>query len=401
MSIKISEPQITSYSNYIKYSVEIHFRDHSEILWYQLTADRKEFISELSDAPLLALIIPAMALGEDIYVEGCVSDRLYYNLQNSYQQILQIIIPSLKRIRIYPSNINSQNERKLGKGVAAGFSAGIDSFCVLHDYYYSGVPLNLRLTHLLFNNVGSHGRGIKGRLLFRERYEKVKPVADLIGLPLIEVDTNMDDFYKDFTFQQTHTVRNASVALLLQNGIGRYFYASGLDYKNIGIFKAHDLAYSDLITLPLLSTDAIDITSVGSQYSRVEKTLKVATIKDSYTTLDICARGHKAGNCSTCWKCKRTLLTLEIAGLLTKYEHSFDIEAYLKVRDLYIAEVMTSKNPLLSEIAQFALENNFKTSKKSRIYKKIGVIYMLNKLIFLKRCAHTLKQNLKFRSRTQ
>ncbi|MDG6219779.1 MAG: hypothetical protein QCI00_10155, partial [Candidatus Thermoplasmatota archaeon] len=84
---------------------------------------------------------------------------------------------------------------------------------------------------------------------------------------------------------------------------------------------------------------------------------------------------------------------------LDKYKHSFDLEAYSKIRDLYIAEVMNSKDPLLSEIEQFALENNFNFPKKSRIYKSIGVIYILNRLKYIKKIAYTLKQNLKFRNK--
>ena len=366
LSIYIDKPQIIHHNGQVQYSVHVSFSNSSEILWYSLSEEYADLISERSDAPLVALLIPAMALGEDIYIQGTISERLYYNLSQSYQRLSQIIIPSLHLIKIYPSKVLQADTK--GSGVATGFSAGIDSFTVLADHWYADVPKGFRLTHLLFNNVGSHGHGDDGRSLFKERYARIRPTAERIGLPFIAIDTNMDDFYKRINFQQTHTSRNASIALLLQRGIGRYLYASTFKYTDAYIGPSYDSAYSDTITLPLLSTGAIDIFSTGSEYSRVEKTLRVANIEDSHLALDICVKGHKAGNCSICWKCKRTLLTLEIAGLVDRYEKVFDLDAYRRVREFYIAEVLRSSDPLLREIALFAKEQRFQIPDSSRSF---------------------------------
>jgi hypothetical protein len=114
------------------------------------------------------------------------------------------------------------------------------------------------------------------------------------------VNSNVDAFYgKGLGNQQTHTLRNASVALLLQGGIGRYLYASSYNFKNVFVGATYSMAYSDTIALPLLSTEVLDAISVGSEYTRIEKTLRVAEIPDSYGTLDVCVSPKKAGNCST------------------------------------------------------------------------------------------------------
>ncbi len=360
-------PEINSENGEIRYCVNVRSSDCPETLWYSLSEEYGDLISERSDAPLVALLIPAMARGEDIYIEGTVSERLYYNLSGSYQHLLQMIIPSLRPIQIHPAEVKPAHVS--GSGVATGFSAGIDSFCVLADHWYAAdIPRGCRLTHLLFNNSGSHGHGDNGRNLFRERYARLKPTAERIGLPFIAIDTNIDDFYKSLSYQQTHTPRNASIALFLQRGLGCYLYASTFHYRDVFIGSTYDMAYSDPITLPLLSTEAIDLFSVGSEYTRVEKTLRVADIEDSYLALDICTRGDKAGNCSTCWKCKRTLLTLEIAGLLERYNGVFDLNAYRRVRESYIAEVLKSEDPLLHEIAVFAKDCRFQTPDASRLY---------------------------------
>lgn len=214
--------------------------------------------------------------------------------------------------------------------MATGFSGGIDSFCVLADHYYAEIPKRYRLTHLLFNNVGSHGAG--GERLFRERYERLLPSAERIGLPFMMVNSNLDSFYGEgLGFQQTHTFRNSSVALLLQEGVQSYMYASTFNYLESFVGPTYDTAYSDNITLPLLSTNNFDAFYLGSEYTRLEKTLRVAEISESYTTLDICMNpNNNSGytNCSMCWKCLRTLVTLEIAGYLGNYSNVFDLKIY-------------------------------------------------------------------------
>ena len=165
--MKIYLPEITHHNGNVMYKVNVHSSLGNKTLWYKLNEKYSSFISESSDAPLVALLIPAMVHGEDIYLDGTVSEKLYYNLSGPYQHVLQLIIPSLYLVKIYPATIKPSIKEK-EYGVATGFSGGIDSFCVIADHYYSNdVPEGFRLTHLLFNNVGSHGSGEEGRTLFK------------------------------------------------------------------------------------------------------------------------------------------------------------------------------------------------------------------------------------------
>ena len=215
------------------------------------------------------------------------------------------------------------------------------------------------MTQLLFNNVGSHGAG--GQALFQERRARAASAAAEIGLPLIVVDSNVDAFYGvPLGFQQTHTPRNASVALLLQGGLGRFLYASTYARADAFVGATYDMAYSDTVAVPLLSTESLDAVSTGSEHTRVEKTLQVADLPTSYRALDVCARGDAAGNCSTCAKCMRTLLTLEIAGVVERYAAAFDLAVYRKGRDRYCGKVLRSTAPLNREIVAFAAQRGFR-----------------------------------------
>jgi hypothetical protein len=366
--MKIDKPEIYQEKNEIEIRFHIESSVGPDTLWYRLPEEFSNFVTDLCDAALLALLIPAMARGEDIYVAGAVSERLLYNLVGSYQRLLEHVVPSLHRVKIYPDDVQVRNQR--ATAVATGFSCGIDSYCVLADHHYSDVPAGFRVTHLLFNNVGSHGT--HGEHLFRERYARVEPVAERIGLPLIKCNSNVDTFYgKEIGFQQTHTPRNASVPLLLQRGLGRYLYASTYHFTDAFVGATYDMAYSDTITLPLLSTETLESISVGSHYTRIEKTLRVADISDSYRTLDVCVNSDCAGNCSACWKCLRTLLTLDIAGCIDRYSASFNLDTYRQLRGKYIRTVLRSRDPLLREIVRFAKDRRYSFPLKSHLLARL------------------------------
>jgi len=341
----------------------LKYSQKRDILWYSINCKYAEFVTDLLDGPLVALLIPAMVHGEDIHINGAISERLFYNLKYRYQILLTHLVPTLKPITIHPDNIIIPDRKS--KGVATGFSCGIDTFCLLGEHHYSAVPESFKVTHLLFNNVGSHGHG--GERLFNERYKKNKVVAEKIRLPLIKVNSNLDQFYSGFRYSHTDTPRNASVPLLLQNGIGRYLYASAYSYPDTYVKPDTLMTHCDPTALPLLSTEAVDMLTTGSEYTRVEKTLRVANIEDSYSALDVCIHPGSAGNCSQCSKCLRTLLTLEIAGLLEKYSSVFDLSKYREQRTRYIGEVIFSEDPFLQEIREFAKHKDYKFPIKSYI----------------------------------
>lgn len=366
--MRIGKPQITCENKQIFYRVSVESVKGNATLWYSLHESFGDLVSTSCDAPLVALLIPAMATGEDIHIDGKISEKLLYNLTRPYQRLLQHVLPTLRQVKI---NANDIFTGQVGRasGVATGFSGGIDSYCVLADHYFSKVGDGFKITHLLFNNVGSHGRG--GEMLFKERYKRLLPSAERMGLPFLMINTNMEAFYgKGFDFQKTHTPRNASVALLLQGGIGRYMYASAYRYPDLYIGPASSMAYSDGISLPILSTETLDIFSSGSEYTRVEKTLRVSEVAESYNSLDVCVNANYNGgytNCSHCRKCLRTLATLEIAGLIERYASSFDLDVYGGHRILYYAKLLSNRAPLHSEIIQFAKQRRYSWPILSRL----------------------------------
>ncbi|WP_051786109.1 hypothetical protein [Endozoicomonas numazuensis] len=362
----ISKPEVTRSSGFTRYTARISYALGNDELEYSLPDEFSELVSDRADAALLALLIPAMDRGEPIKVEGVVSEHLYHHLSGSYQHVLKSIMPHLQLIDIFVDEIDKTSYES--RGVATGFSGGIDSYCTLADYFYADVLPGFKVTHLIYNNVGSHGKKTNPEVLFNDRYEALKPIADKIGLPFIKVNSNLDHFYCDrLHFMQTHTARNTSVALLLQKGIGRYLYGSAYAYPEVFIGKTDSMAHSDLMALPMLSTESLSSLSVGSEYTRAEKTIRVAGVEDSYTSLDVCVGDEVAGNCSQCIKCLRTLLTLDIAGELDKYSQVFDLEVYRQHKDRYCSRILISRAPLEREIALLANKKSFRFPLSSHL----------------------------------
>ncbi len=361
--MKIGRPVLSAQDNQIRYVVPVESSAGARSLWFSIDRAYADLLSDRADAALVALLIPAMKLGEEIIVEGTVSPRLLYHL-DQVQLIRRIILPELHQVRIYADDVRAADTH--GHGVAAGFSGGVDSFCLLADYHYGNPPTGYRLTHLLYNDVGAHGR--YADVLYPAQLANTQQTAEHIGLPLVAVRSNLDTFYAGVTFLRSHPLRNASVALLLQNGLQRFLYASGFAYANVMGQQIAPPEDDGFFCLPLLCTETLNLNVVGSQYTRVEKIQRIAELPASYTTLDLCFNVRKTvlgggsittRNCSACGKCLRALLTMEIAGCLERYSAVFDLSIYRKKRDRYITELLSSPYYLDREVVNFARARGF------------------------------------------
>jgi len=341
--------------------------DSEPSLRYQIPADYEEMVSPRADAALVALLIPAMVAGGTLHVEGPVTDELLFRLGHGYQDVVRAVIPTLRPVEVIaPQRVPA---RPRETGVATGFSAGVDSFTVLADHFYdSGVPSALRITHLLFHRVGSHDdAGEAEKQLFLDRLNRASRVADKIGLPFIPVDTNLMDAYQGtgLDYQQSHTPRDASVAFLLQRGVGRWLYASALHLRHTHIGKFYDISLTDPVALPMISTSSLLLESHGGQYTRFDKTMRIAELPDSYWSLDVCVSGTLGTNCSKCFKCLRTIATLEIGGVLDRYQDVFDLEVYQRHRDSYLALAPLSRDVVVKELVVQAKRRGFALPRPS------------------------------------
>lgn len=356
--MRIDRPELREQQdNQVRMVARVRSRRGERDLWYSVDREWASWLTpERTDAFFVAMLPMAMRNGETLELGGGVSEKLYYNVTRHYIPILRCVMPWLKPVDVVPERIKPNPVPGPGRGVVTGFSGGIDSFCVLADHLLDNVPAGFRITHLVFNNVGSHGHA--GRELFLRRYERLRPCAESLGLPFLKIDSNLDEIL-EFDFQQTDTLRNASAILGLQRLFARYVMASSYRYEDSFVGPTYGLEYSDPFALHLLSTESTECLLSGAQYERWEKTLRVADLPAARRYLDVCIDGRTQGNCSQCSKCLRTMFTLELLGKLEEFRDVFDLAKYRSHRRGYLLHVLASQDPYSQEIRRLARERGF------------------------------------------
>ena len=148
-----------------------------------------------SNCFLVGLLYPAMRWGEDIHVEGTVSARLLYNINEYLVPFMSMCDSRLKPVKV-TADATDGEDSGTAHAVGTGFSGGIDSFTTIHEHFERPTPEGFRLTHLFFFNVGAHGipKDENERLAierkFQARYEKLKNFPAEVKLPFVPVNSN-------------------------------------------------------------------------------------------------------------------------------------------------------------------------------------------------------------------
>ncbi len=346
---------------------EFTMEGNKQTLWYLFPKEYQEdLVTERLDAFVVGLLLLALQTGNDVHVQGKLSARLHYTLNQYLVPAICFGNKDFKRIKITAEVLCSKNLNIKSK-TGTGLSCGIDSLAT-YVSHLEGHP-DYKISYFTFFNAGSHGDlgGENTRNIYHKRLHRIKKFATQVNIPLITVDTNLSELLQ-LNFQQSHSLRNISCILHFQKFFEHYYYASAyrLDYFNI---NPKDTSDSDFLYLSLLSTESTTFFSSVSQYTRVERTLLITKHPETYSHLDVCTNPRESGefiNCSVCYKCMRTQLTLEIAGCLEKYKSVFNIQKYKHAKNKYIGELFYKKNksPLDNELIVFMQKvNPIKTYK--------------------------------------
>jgi len=347
---------------------KVSFQGREDDCFYSVPDRYADFADGTSaNCFLIGMLYPAMRYGEDIHIDGVVSTRLLYNLNEYCIPVLAMCDPRLKRIAV-TADATDSSPRPSALAVGTGFSGGIDSFATIHEHHEKPAPEGFKLTHLFFFNVGAHGiPKAPGDLekierQFRARYEKLSPFPKEAGLPFIPANSDIHKFHP-WGHLETSTFATVSAVMFLQNGIRRYYLASaGHTYRQLWKFlgeggRPDAISRLDMMLLPWFSTESLDLVDDGNLYDRSQKTALIADYPPAAKYLNVCY-GHDTldTNCSVCGKCARTLLTLEILGKLDSFKNVFDIPKYRReVRRRLIAETIVKERTSLFEKHQMDL----------------------------------------------
>lgn len=356
-----------------KILVEVESETLKKELWFSVPLEYKEYICTTQyDGFLVGLLYPAMVAGEDIKIEGKVSSKLLFNINNYVIPLLCSFSPKAQNIKVISTEKSYEDFN--GNGVGTGFSGGVDSFSTIYDHYELEKDPVYKINSFLFLNVGSHGCGEEEVVYskFMKRYNYLKKFPEELGLAFIPLNSNLYEFHP-WGHQLTCSLTLTSGILMLQKKYNKY-YCSSLGWSYLEILEYYkddlgkDIAIFDPILLPLLSTESLELIADGTQYTRVEKVKNIVNYEPVYRYLNVCVSGEDTHeNCSICSKCCRTLMALDSIGKIEEFTKLFNIEKYRKkAQKKYVAlQVLEKeKNAFARDNVELAKLNNKKLPTK-------------------------------------
>ena len=308
--------------------------------WFSVDVEYEHCLcSETADAFISAMLWYAMTTGSDIVSDAPVSEQLLFSVNNYLIPALCTENNGFKRISVK----GAATSIKFGDacGVGTGMSCGIDSLYTL--WKYSDIePKDRQLTHLTYFNMGAifHPDSTKKThysldefykqtdIMSEEKIRNAREVAKRAGLPLITVSSNIDsDIYRG-AYGYTAVYRNCACVLALQKLFKVYYCSSAgwPDYFDLTLSEGSE--HYEALLCQCLSTE--NCAFILSDYvTRIEKTKALADYELAWDYLDVCFNFRNCGHCS---KCYRTLITLDILGVVDKFNPVFDVETYKKNR---------------------------------------------------------------------
>lgn len=348
---------------------------------------------EVADAFVVAMLLPALVSGQNIIVNAPISEILYYQIENNLIYTLSKVFKK-KSIIVFPQSTFTPLYNPTS--VATGFSGGIDSFTTVLQHIHD-VTNELKLSHLTLFNVGSYGNDYnKTQRNFRKDIIRAKEFSESMNLPLVTLDSNLNYFYnhkeeKIFNFSPRSTICLISGVSALSKLFKHYFIASTSTIEDIKLNK-HDQYYYEWLIASFLSNTNNNIYIANGNLNRVEKTKyisknEIVREKLFVCAADICNEKHGTNfmkdtspNCSECFKCKRTLITLDLLGELDNFSTRFDLNKYRKYKDSLFINVITNhkKDHFLQEIYDLMIETNYQIPSNYKI--KASIYKLRNRL---------------------
>jgi hypothetical protein len=259
--------------------------------------------------PFLACaLLPAMARGENLRVEGPVSPRLLENL-DTIQAIYHRWDTALKIVEV-DAAAGAMPADGFGRGLF--FSGGVDSWYSLLKHHHAGQYDDGELRYLIL--VFGFDVKLDNPALFDKILAAVETVAKATGLRLLVVETNVRQFSDGIVpWGFYHGGPMAAVGLTLSRIVRHCLIASSYAYAELHPWGSHPLLD------PLWSTETVAFTHDGCEAVRSAKVAAIARSEVALSTLRVCwANEGEQYNCGRCEKCLRTMLALHVAGALDR-----------------------------------------------------------------------------------
>ena len=330
---------------------------------------------ERSDAFLIAILPLAMRINQDIVCCAPVTEQLLHNITMVLVPQLAKYDPMLNNIKITAS---TDSALMGGDGVGTGLSCGVDSFHTILSYINTPFK-DFKLTHLCNFDVGSYDAyQDRNETKARSRGQE-KAVSDSLGLPIIFLDSNIMPIMRNFVGRHKfiHTYYSIFAVFALRKLWKIYYYASTYDLSHFSIIEASqkDSSYYDLLSSYCFTVPDLRIYIGGINEFREEKLLMISDSDIVKKYLHVCVRTAPK-NCNICFKCRRTLLMLDMLGKLEEFRDVFDIDYYNSNRvSFYFRHlIMQSENNFLKSVYAYFMKKEPKLMARAmrKVKRRMG-----------------------------
>ncbi len=285
------------------------FQGRDESVWFETNSNLK--VASDASSFLSFIILPAMFVAEDIDLsDSPISEKLMVS-SKKIQSIYSNWFPELelKKIKI----INAQPETKLSEDgiVASFFSGGIDSFdTVLNS---DKDITDAKIKKLIY--VYGYDVRVGDDLLFKKTSEYLDAAANYLNKDIVYITTNLREFTERlFSWDFIHGAALVAIGHIFSQSISTLYIPAS---NSVGQFTPNG-SHPELDLL--FASETLDIIHYGIERKRIDKIFKnIAYSPTTLKYLRVCWKnsGGKL-NCGKCEKCVRTMVELEVAGLLSK-----------------------------------------------------------------------------------
>jgi hypothetical protein len=274
---------------------------------------------------LAATLLPAMAWGQDLHVEGPVSARVL-GCAGTIARSFAALDPSLRVPGVTASS--TVEPSATSEAVACLFSRGVDStYSAAVERTHPG-PIDALVHCRTLEPVHDDASAAV-------ELQETSAAAERLGLPLQEVWTDLRAFTDPmFGWSAMHGSGLAALAHLVGSGFGHVVIPSAYDVHSLSPAGSHPAID------PLWSSARTTVHHDHLDRNRHEKVRWLVEHRpDLLATLKICYSVAERDNCGRCHKCLLTMSSLRAEGALhlaSRFPQELDLDAVRRQRIVHV-----------------------------------------------------------------
>lgn len=167
--------------------------DDETTIWFAVKKQNVEFLTtDVYNMFLFHPLYMAMYYKSDLYLHGVVSEQLYSNVNTYLQPIMCAFSEDLQKIKIVVDGFGEAREGTC-QLIGTGLSGGVDCLTTIYTHYYKEKCEDNKI-NALFMTTFATDKDVRKRDLFNARCEDMSRIANALGLPFYEIDTNLELF---------------------------------------------------------------------------------------------------------------------------------------------------------------------------------------------------------------